>query len=450
VTCSGRDEMCRSVLNDEWVSHPTWSSEDSGFVAHKKNAFEEALHRSEEERHEYDFHLDAIQRTIGMLEPINAKIAALAGQEDRAGFKLKPNLGGAGKTVHQRVIKKVYGREAGLDILQLMQDLPVDTIPVVLMRLKQKEEEWKRAQREWNKVWREVDARNYPKSLDHLGITFKAADKKALTAKAFLNQIEAVRDEQMAARASLIDPTFARTRKRHHLEFLVDDKAVLQDGLKLTFGFLDRAQPQITFAERKRIEGFLRSFVPSFFGWDPVSFNASFVVLQGVGKENAESDGGASDDVSGNANVTVDDVEVASVASTSSRRSHKKGAAAAAAAAAAAGSGDLRKNLLKSEQAKSAGRKARTGDGLSPAVSRMASPALTEVDSAVDESAAAAGDSGQWKRPSRRNLFFCNGVFYTLVRLLEVSVVHACVCRMVSDDVLVCVTPGALLPPGPF
>jgi paired amphipathic helix protein Sin3a len=124
-----------------------------------------------------------------MLKPIDAKIAALAGQEDRAGFKLKPNLGEAGKTVHQRVIKKVYGREAGLDILQLMQDLPVDR---------------KRAQREWNKVWREVDARNYPKSLDHLGITFKAADKKALTTKAFLSQIEAVQDEQKARGRDII------------------------------------------------------------------------------------------------------------------------------------------------------------------------------------------------------------------------------------------------------
>src|SRR4029077_18975509 len=55
--CSGRDELCRSVLNDEWASHPTWASEDSGFVAHKKNAHEEGLHRIEEERHDYDLNI---------------------------------------------------------------------------------------------------------------------------------------------------------------------------------------------------------------------------------------------------------------------------------------------------------------------------------------------------------------------------------------------------------
>jgi paired amphipathic helix protein Sin3a len=38
------------VLNDKYVSHPIWASEDSGFVTSKKNQFEEALHRCEEER----------------------------------------------------------------------------------------------------------------------------------------------------------------------------------------------------------------------------------------------------------------------------------------------------------------------------------------------------------------------------------------------------------------
>jgi histone deacetylase complex regulatory component SIN3 len=48
--CSGRDELCYQVLNDEYVSHPTWASEDGGFIASKKNHYEEALHILEEER----------------------------------------------------------------------------------------------------------------------------------------------------------------------------------------------------------------------------------------------------------------------------------------------------------------------------------------------------------------------------------------------------------------
>jgi paired amphipathic helix protein Sin3a len=65
-----------------------------------------------------------------------------------------------------------------------MQDSPALVLPVVLTRLKQKETEWECAQREWNKIWRAVDAANYARSLDHEGITFKMTDKKALSTKA--------------------------------------------------------------------------------------------------------------------------------------------------------------------------------------------------------------------------------------------------------------------------
>ncbi|KAJ2890017.1 Transcriptional regulatory protein sin3, partial [Coemansia aciculifera] len=56
--CSGRDAMCYEVLNDRWASHPTWASEDTEFVHHKKNQFEEAMFRSEEDRHEMDIEID--------------------------------------------------------------------------------------------------------------------------------------------------------------------------------------------------------------------------------------------------------------------------------------------------------------------------------------------------------------------------------------------------------
>ena len=68
LSCSGRDDLCWQVLNDEFVSHPTWASEDSGFVAHKKNLFEEALYKCEEERYEYDIYVEANLHTIALLE----------------------------------------------------------------------------------------------------------------------------------------------------------------------------------------------------------------------------------------------------------------------------------------------------------------------------------------------------------------------------------------------
>ncbi|TFY59719.1 hypothetical protein EVJ58_g5599 [Rhodofomes roseus] len=383
VTCSGRDEMCKSVLNDEWISQPTFASEDTGFSTHRKNVYEEALLRSEEERHEYDFYIEAISRTIVMLEPLNNKIAQLS-PEERNGFKLKPNLGGAGKSVHLRVLKKIYGREAGIEVYQAMQDVPAFAIPVVLSRLKVKHEEWRRAQREWNKIWREVDARNYYKSLDYQGITFKTTDKKAITTKAFVSQIEAARDEQMAKRAALIDPLFARTRPRHQLEFVIEDIPVLQDALKLTLSFLDRTSGQINAADRKKIETFLRAFVPTFFVLETAQFNAADCAL---GKRKANG---------------------------------------------AASGGDLRKKLLKSEQAKSSRRTRAQGTG-SPSVSRFASPAASDTmqvdseeispdsDSVSNGAVATAGPSSPTgEKPVRRRYsFFTNTTFYVFFRLLE-------------------------------
>ncbi|EPQ53755.1 hypothetical protein GLOTRDRAFT_139874 [Gloeophyllum trabeum ATCC 11539] len=413
VTCSGRDDMCKAVLNDEWVSHPTFASEDSGFVAHKKNVYEEALHRSEEERHEYDFHIEAITRTISALEPINNKIAQLSAEE-RSNFKLKANLGGVGKSIHQRVIKKIYGREAGLDVIQAMQDSPALAIPVVLGRLKQKEEEWKRAQREWNKVWREVDARNYEKSLDHQGITFKMNDKKATSTKAFLNQIEAARDEQIAKRAVMVDPLFSRARPRHQLEYFVEDISVLQDALRLTLSFLDRTQNQIGFTERRRIEGFIRLFVPMFFMLDHASFNAAFIARREVG------DSETSDEVAS----IIDEAEIVSVASSNSRNgrgTRKMGGGNA---------GDLRKKLLKSEQAKSTSRRTRAQELASPNTSRPASPALTDpmqVDaeeskpqvSEKNGEPSSSSNGAPVERTDRKGSFFTNTIFYVFIRLVE-------------------------------
>ncbi len=182
LACSGRDPMCWEVLNDVWVSHPTWASEGESFNPHKKNIYEDALYRSEEERHEYDYHIEANLRTIALLEPIAARISTMD-NEERAAFRLKPGLGGQSKSIYQRVIKKVYGREPGLEVIAALHDNPCVAVPVVLARLKQKDEEWKRAQREWNKVWREVDARNYYKSLDHQASSSRPATRRRSPAK---------------------------------------------------------------------------------------------------------------------------------------------------------------------------------------------------------------------------------------------------------------------------
>lgn len=143
--CSGRDEMCQSVLNDEWVSHPTWASEDSGFIAHRKNSFEEILHRIEEERHDYDFNIEACTRTIQLLEPIMQQLNLMT-DEERINYILPPGIGGQSETIYERVIKKIYDRVRGQVVIHDMFRHPAGVIPMLLHRLKAKLEEWKSSQ----------------------------------------------------------------------------------------------------------------------------------------------------------------------------------------------------------------------------------------------------------------------------------------------------------------
>lgn len=56
-------------------------------------------------------------------------------------------------------------------------------LPVILTRLKQKQEEWARCRSDFNKVWAEIYSKNYHKSLDHRSFYFKQQDSKSSSTK---------------------------------------------------------------------------------------------------------------------------------------------------------------------------------------------------------------------------------------------------------------------------
>ncbi|KAM0788132.1 hypothetical protein ACM66B_001297 [Microbotryomycetes sp. NB124-2] len=350
--CSGRDALCWEVLNDEWVSQPSWLS-DEGFVAHRKNPFEEAMHRTEEERHEYDYHIEANLRTIALLEPIATRIAIMEADE-RATFRLKPGLGNQSKSIYQRVIKKIYGREQGLEVIQALHENPCVAVPIVLTRLKQKDDEWKRAVREWNRVWRESDAKNFWKSLDHQGIALKASDKRLLTARALVTDIEIIRRTQKLklAGAGANGPLHAQ------LVYDFEDREALFDATKLMLSYLDRTNT-VPNAEKDKVDAFLRSFLPLLFALTPAEFALE---MMPVG-DDADSADGASE---AGTSVVDDMTEVSSAVGGSTTGTSRRGAGKRAAA-------DLRKKALKNAGGPGRGRRGKAAS--SAPSSRGASPA---------------------------------------------------------------------------
>lgn len=259
MPCSGRDEMCWEVLNDEWVGHPTWASEDSGFISHRKNQYEEILFKIEEERLEFDYHIEANLRTIQTLETIANRIANMTA-EQKANFKLPPGLGHTSQTIYKKVIRKVYDKDRGFEVIDALHENPAIAVPVVLKRLKQKDEEWKRAQREWNKVWREMEQKVFYKSLDHLGLTFKQADKKLLTAKQLVSEISTVKVEQQNKRVHPLTP-----KPQEQLDYVFEDFEVVYDIIKLAEFYIFHSS-NYSSSDRDKLGAFFKYFIGFFFG----------------------------------------------------------------------------------------------------------------------------------------------------------------------------------------
>ncbi|KAF7458954.1 Sin3 like paired amphipathic helix containing protein [Cryptosporidium felis] len=184
ASCTGRIQSDRENLNDNWVSIPQ-GSEDFSFKHMRKNVYEENLFKCEDERFELDMVIENNRSTINVLEPIAEEISKLS-PEERKNFRLvKPPF----SIIHLKAISRIYG-DNGPEILELLKRTPHSSIPVILNRLRQKDEEWTHARHLMNQgVWRDIQTKNYFKSFDHRSFYFRQADKKNTNVKGFLCEI---------------------------------------------------------------------------------------------------------------------------------------------------------------------------------------------------------------------------------------------------------------------
>ena len=289
--CSGRDELCNSVLNDEWVSHPTWASEDSGFIAHKKNTYEESLHRIEEERHDYDLHISSLERMIQFLEPLSQQLWGWD-EAARKAWRLDPEFAGQSGPIYQKMLGKIYGRATASQIMSDLISSPANVIPIIIQRSRQVVETWKQTQREWEKVWRDQTQRMFYKSLDHQGVSAKQNDKRQFQSKTLQNEVQFKYEEQRRARLA-----GSRTVANYQFEHTFVDEDVIFDAARLMLIYADQNHA----VDLPRLQPFLKEFVPLFFGLDLDIFqermDANFMPASTPG-EDVEEDGNASEDTS--------------------------------------------------------------------------------------------------------------------------------------------------------
>lgn len=313
VKASGRTALCEEVLNDAMLSCPTFTSEDSTFVGSKKNQYEEALFKCEDERFELDLLIEYNLAAIAVFDPIVKRLDTMS-PEDKASLQFGNNLGGTSEIIYRKAIRKIYGDKSE-EIIGGLKRNPAVAMPIVLTRLKQKDEEWRRLQRDWNKVWREVHLKNYYKALDHQGIEFKAADKRNFALRTLISEMEGIHQEHSkqrererlvggpAAATSTIPlmggstaPTAGPTA--NHLEFTIrDTDRLLEDLVRLVKVYLrSTSGGGLTSADRKAVLEFFSTFVPEFFAWKRSQPTDSLVPSKNKDEEQQPKDEGSEDD----------------------------------------------------------------------------------------------------------------------------------------------------------
>ncbi|XP_016647559.1 PREDICTED: paired amphipathic helix protein Sin3-like 4 isoform X1 [Prunus mume] len=226
-SASQRTELASEVLNDHWVS-VTSGSEDYSFKHMRKNQYEESLFRCEDDRFELDMLLESVNVTTKRVEELLEKINNNTIKMDSP-IRIEEHF----TALNLRCIERLYG-DHGLDVMDVLRKNGPLALPVILTRLKQKQEEWARCRSDFNKVWADIYAKNYHKSLDHRSFYFKQQDTKSLSTKALLAEIKEISEKKRKEDDVLLSIAAGNRRPIiPNLEFEYPDTEIHEDLYQL-------------------------------------------------------------------------------------------------------------------------------------------------------------------------------------------------------------------------
>ncbi|KAL3310103.1 Paired amphipathic helix protein Sin3b, partial [Cichlidogyrus casuarinus] len=196
--CTGRlkDKIAQEVLNDIYVVYNSLTSEDSQFISSKKNQYEESMYRVEDERYEVDMVMKLNESAIQNLEAVKRKLDDMS-REEAQNYSIGENLGGSSAILMRKAIHRVYGDKA-VEVIYGLKNSPRSVVPILIDRMRQKNSEWRESVRNFQRIWSEQDSKNYPRSLDHQGLSFKPKDLPAIKCKVFINQIESIANHALS------------------------------------------------------------------------------------------------------------------------------------------------------------------------------------------------------------------------------------------------------------
>ncbi|ORZ22103.1 hypothetical protein BCR42DRAFT_405491 [Absidia repens] len=283
--CPGRDDTCWEVLNDEYVSHPTWASEDNGFLSSNKSKSEEMLHMVEDERYALDIDICVISDVLSMMENYLKQIMEKPISQ-RPKMNLSPENDGCSTALYTLAIRKVYPRERRKEAARQLHNRPYEMLPGFVKLMKQKQMDLQKQKLDKIRNWKDTVAKHYYKFLDYQWENLKSEARKNLTIHNLVNEIDALWHEQQ--RQAILHQQRTQSRLLLHaattpnipispissteptlsppqLVYIIDDSLVLYDVISL-MRISSNQQLQHNTKNAKAIDRFLSDYLPFFLG----------------------------------------------------------------------------------------------------------------------------------------------------------------------------------------
>ncbi|XP_037444824.1 paired amphipathic helix protein Sin3-like 5 [Triticum dicoccoides] len=189
----------RSILNDTLVCSVSGMESSK----HKTiNGYETNILYCEEDMFESDMLLHRFRATADLI----------ANLQTRAGIHLK--ISEHLTPLHRRCIEKLYDDDPELDDL-LESPNTSSVLAVLLSRLKQKVEDLSEARSYLHKAHSQVIAKNYYRSLDHRGLSFKQLDAKRMSQKALLAEANEINKKNSNAGDKNADTDMSNAGDKH-------------------------------------------------------------------------------------------------------------------------------------------------------------------------------------------------------------------------------------------
>ena len=173
---SGQTDLDSTVINDELAcvgdENKNRSIEHSDAVAKRRNAYEQAMFRIEDERFEVDMAIERNAHAMRQIEPIAEEVKNLRDREEKDGmpigrlqYKLKSR---SLNSIHINAIGRIYG-DKGDEVIEHLSRNPSAVLPIVYQRLRQKDQEWRKQRSDLLSKWKKGNEDNYEGSRDFLG-----------------------------------------------------------------------------------------------------------------------------------------------------------------------------------------------------------------------------------------------------------------------------------------